>query len=123
MTEFAVFVFIVVVQSFMWLMAIMARTKSWWLGGMVGGIIGVIIAAIAAWAFWSVITLVVLAMIGFLLDWAVSRNFAQRVSRGETPSWWAGGPWIGGSDGYSGGSGGGSFGGGDFGGGGASGDW
>lgn len=124
MGEFFFFLFIVGIQAFSWLMAIMARTKSWWLGGIVGGGIGLVFATFAAWSFWSIVGTAVLALFGFLLDWAVSRNFAQRVNSGENPSWWAGGPWIGGSGGgFGGGDSGGSFGGGDFGGGGASGDW
>lgn len=118
-------IFVVALNIVPWFMAVMARTKSWWLGGVAGGIIGVTIAIIAAWALWSIVSLIVVTMVGFLFDWAVSRNYAKRVVHGHNPSWWAGGPWIGGwgGGGFSGGSGGGSFGGGDFGGGGADGGW
>ena len=116
--------FVIGINVISWFFAIMARTKSWWLGGVVGGAVGLIVAIIAAWALWSVIALVVAAMAGFLFDWAVSRNFAQRVKCGHNPDWWAGGPWIGGwGSGGGGGSSGGSFGGGSFGGGGADGGW
>lgn len=116
-------ILVVALNVIPWFFAIMARTKSWWLGGIMGGIVGVIVAAIAAWAVWSVIALVIVTMVGFLLDWAVSRNFAGRVGGGRSPSWWAGGPWIGGGWGGGSGGGGGSFGGGSFGGGGADGSW
>lgn len=105
-----------------WFGAMLARTKSWWLGGVLGAGIGAVVVLFAAWALWSIIVLVLLTMVGLLLDWAVSRNFSQTVHRGTTPDWWAGGPWIGGWGGGDSG-GGGSFGGGDFGGGGASGSW
>lgn len=114
-------IFIVAINIIPWFFAIMARTKSWWLGGIIGGTVGVVVATIAAWALWSIIMLVVVMMVGFLLDWAVSRNYARHVEHGILPNWWAGGSWMGG--GGSGGGGGGSFGGGGFSGGGSSGSW
>lgn len=65
---------------------------------------------------------VVLGGIGLLLDKIVSANYRYHESRGELPSWWAGGGFLGGS-GRSGSGGSGGFGGGSFGGGGASGRW
>lgn len=104
-----------------WFFAIMARTKSWWLGGAVGAIIGLIVAVAFAWVFWTIGLMVGLALIGLLLDWAVSKNYAEHARPGDQPSWWAGGPWLGGGGSFGGGSGG--FGGGGFSGGGASGRW
>lgn len=105
-----------------WFASMLARTKSWWAGGVVGGGVGFVILLASTWALWAIILTVMLVLGGLLLDWAVSRNYANHASRGESASWWAGGPWIGGSGGDSG-WGGGSFGGGGFGGGGASGSW
>lgn len=105
-----------------WFASMLARSKSWWAGGLVGGVVGLLLILVSAWALWAIILTVILAISGLILDWAVSRNFANHTARGETASWWAGGPWIGGSGG-SGGWGGGGFGGGGFGGGGASGSW
>ena len=97
-----------------WLFAIMARTKSWWLGGIVGFILGVILTVI--FALWLTIPLMV--MLGLGLDYLISKNFQSR----SKTKWWAGGGWgPGGSGGGSGGFGG--FGGGSFGGGGAGGRW
>lgn len=101
----------------LWLTSILARTKSWWAGGVIGAIIGAIIAALAGWVLWTIALLGLLFFSGLALDWAVSRNYHRRVDRGESPAWWAGGTHLGG------GGGGGSFGGGGFSGGGASGDW
>ncbi len=101
-----------------WIGSMLARSRSWWLGGVMGGGIGVILALLAGWAVWAIITAFGLMIFGFLFDWAVSRNYAQRASHDLSPSWWAGGSIFPG-----GGGGGGSFGGGGFGGGGASGDW
>lgn len=106
-----------------WVASMLARSKSWWAGGVVGVVIGVIVAIFAAWALWAIILTFLLAIGGLILDWAVSRNYANHASRGENASWWAGGPWIGGSGGSGWGGGGGGFGGGGFSGGGSSGSW
>lgn len=100
-----------------WLFAVMGRTKSWWLGGVVGGVGGIVLAALFAW--W--ISIPILVALGLLLDFIISKNFHKR---GRT-SWWAGGGWGPGGGRFGGGSGGGfgGFGGGSFGGGGASGRW
>ena len=108
---------IFIVWGGLWLSAILARTKSWWAGGVVGGVLGLIVAALAGWAAWSLALISLLIFSGLGLDWIVSRNYHRRVDRGESPAWWAGGTHMGG------GGGGGSFGGGGFSGGGASGDW
>ncbi len=107
-----------------WLGSILARTKSWWLGGVLGGIAGVVIAIFVGFLFWGIAAMVILALLGLLLDKSVSDNY-RKAAKGDknAPSWWAGGPWIGGG-GPNGGSGGfGGFGGGSFGGGGSSGSW
>lgn len=111
---FAFFFFIIGLQ---WMTAILARTKSWWLGGVFGGFGGAVLAFLFGW--WLAIP--VLVPLGLLLDFIVSRDYK---SRGKT-HWWAGGGWgPGGGGRFGGGSGGfGGFGGGSFGGGGASGRW
>jgi len=101
-----------------WFGSLLARSRSWWAGGIIGAGIGLVVAMILGWALISVAIIVVLAVLGLLFDYFVSSNYYYRTARGDTPSWWAGGTWIDG-----GGSGGGSFGGGGFSGGGASGDW
>jgi uncharacterized protein len=112
---FAAYLFFLV---FEWIVAILARSKSWWLGGIFGSIGGVIIFAIAGWWF----TIPILAGVGLLLDFLVSKAYAKH---GRRSPWWAGGSWGPGSGGRFGGGGGGfgGFGGGGFGGGGASGKW
>lgn len=97
-----------------WLVAILGRTKSWWLGGVIGGAGGIGLALFFGW--W--LTIPILVLIGLFLDFVVSKNY---TSRGRT-KWWAGGGFgPGGGGGRGGGFGG--FGGGSFGGGGASGRW
>lgn len=98
-----------------WMIAILERTRSWWLGGIVGGVIGVTLGA--AFAMW--LSIPVLIVTGLLLDYFVSKNYR---SRGKT-AWWAGGGWGPGGGGMGTGGGFGGFGGGSTGGGGASGRW
>ena len=105
------------VFAFLWLSSILARSKSWWAGGILGAVIGVVVAVVVGWVIWSVLLLLGLIMGGLGLDWIVSRNYRNRASHGEAPSWWAGGTHLGG------GLGGGGFGGGGFSGGGSSGSW
>lgn len=117
--EFVLFIGLI---GFSWLGSMLARTKSWWAGGVIGGIIGVILGLFFGFLFIGIAAIVILTLLGLLLDRAVSSNYRSHASHGDAPSWWAGGPFIGGGGGGSGGGFGG-FGGGSFGGGGASGDW
>lgn len=115
------FLFAFGLMGFSWLGAVLGRTKSWWAGGVVGGVIGVIIGFIFGFLFVGVVSMIVLVVLGLLFDKMVSANYRSHANHGDAPSWWAGGPFIGG--GRSGGGGFGGFGGGSFGGGGASGNW
>ncbi|MFA5841817.1 MAG: TPM domain-containing protein [Candidatus Paceibacterota bacterium] len=107
-----------------WLFAIMARSRSWWLGGVFGVVVGVVVA-VAATVFIGLVVGAVLAPLGLLLDYFVSKEYSKSKELGKKPRWWAGGgPWLGGGFGGRGGGGGFSgFGGGRSGGGGASGGW
>lgn len=105
----------------LWLGSVLGRSKSWWAGGVIGGVIGLVVAALFSFVLWSIGILVALVLGGLLLDFLVSRNFDKHKAAGDLPSWWAGGGWGGGSGGLGGGGGG--FGGGGFSGGGSSGSW
>ncbi len=104
-----------------WLSSILARSKSWWLGGVFGGVISLILIFIFSLAI-GLIAMLFLIPLGLLFDYIVSSQYQKGKSSGHVP-WWIGGGngGIGGSSGSSGGFGG--FGGGSSGGGGASGDW
>jgi uncharacterized protein len=98
------------------LLSIMARTKSWWLGGLVGVIIGAIAGGLIGAGIG--------AALGLFVDFVLSRFFSHRFPgprgpRGPGPFFWGGfgGSGRGGSGGFGG------FGGGSSGGGGASGRW
>jgi len=89
--------------------AFLARSKSWWLGGVIGAVLGCLVALfIGGW-----IAIVVLTLLGLLFDFIVSRTGIRNAR----------GPRIGGGWGSGGGGGFGGFGGGSFGGGGAGGRW
>lgn len=105
-----------------WLFAIIARTKSWWLGGIIGMLAGIITSSLLGlWVLWGVFATLGLIIVGLLLDFVVSRAYRSSVSQGRNPPWWTGGN----TSGWTGRSGGGfgGFGGGRSGGGGASGRW
>lgn len=97
--------------------AFLSRSKSWWLGGVLGGVFGVILTTLFSW--W--ISIPVLTLLGLLFDYIVSKKGPRsRGGRGgrNTPF---GGFGSGSSGSSSGGFGG--FSGGSFGGGGAGGKW
>lgn len=100
--------------------SLLARSKSWWAGGILGVIGG---SSVAWFVTQSVLTAAlaagVLGVIGSFIDFVVSRGYRNARARGVTPPWWTGG--SGRSTGGGGGFGG--FGGGSSGGGGASGGW
>lgn len=97
----------------------LARTKSWWLGGVFGGIgagiAGLFLGSLAVAGFGALI----LIPLGLLFDYLVSRS-AGKILHKDHHIWWGGGP-FGGGFGGGGGGGFGGFGGGRSGGGGSSG--
>ncbi|MBI4994800.1 TPM domain-containing protein [Candidatus Peregrinibacteria bacterium] len=114
------FIFLSYIASFL------ARSKSWWLGGVLGGAGGVILGFIFWAGFWILVSGGVLGMLGFLFDYIVSKNYQKRLAAGKPTDFWhsGGGFWFGGGRGGFGGGGGfGGFGGGISGGGGAGGRW
>lgn len=108
-------VFFLVFIAFNWLGAVFARTKSWWLGGVAGGIGGMLLTIWYGW--W--LSVPFLVIVGLIFDFIVS-NMPQTRGRGGRGGGFGGGGFGGGS---SGGGGFGGFGGGSFGGGGAGGKW
>lgn len=112
-----IFVFYALSSLWRW----MAKSQSWWQGGIIGAILGLIIALIFFQALWY-ISVFVLGGLGLLVDFLVSRILpAPRPRKNGKGIWFIGGP--GGFGGGSSGGGFGGFGGGRSGGGGASGSW
>ncbi len=101
-----------------WLASILARSKSWWLGGVLGGVGGIIVGLFYGFLWTGIASILGLSAFGLWLDFVVSRAYARGKATGHFP-WW-----IGGGRGFGGGGGGfGGFGGGMSGGGGSSGHW
>lgn len=103
----------------------LAKSRSWWQGGVIGGVLGLVISLIFFRTFLLLILIpVFLGGFGLLSDYLVSRVLPKPRPRGKGGRdifWFLGG----GPGGFGGGSGGGfgGFGGGSSGGGGASGSW
>lgn len=105
------------------LSAILARSKSWWAGGIVGGVIGscaIFFDVLGITLFAGSVLTGFLILFGLIFDYIVSKTYQSRASSGSSMPWWIGG---GSGSSSSGGDSFGGFGGGDSGGGGASGDW
>lgn len=109
------------IYFFIFLASWLGRSKSWWLGGVIGGVAGVIISLFVGFLYYGIISIVVLIPLGLLFDWFVSRKYQASKLMGVFP-WWLGGG-RGGKGGGFGGGGFGGFGGGGSGGGGSSGGW
>lgn len=101
-----------------WLPSILARSKSWWAGGVMGGIIGIVIGFIFGFLYIGVGAIILFTLLGLFFDFAVSKSYQKHNQLGTAIPWWAGG-----KSGGIGRSGFGGFGGGRSGGGGASGRW
>lgn len=95
----------------------LARSKSWWLGGVIGGVGGVAIGFLFLSGLMILLPVVGLGALGFLFDYTVSKNYQERLKSGKPTDFWhsGGGFWFGGGGGFGG------FGGGISGGGGAGG--
>lgn len=96
----------------------LAKSKSWWQGGVIGAVLGVIIALIFFSSLW-IFSTIFFAVVGLGFDYMVShfKIFKNKPSKGRNNFWFFGGPRGGSGGGFGG------FGGGFSGGGGASGGW
>jgi uncharacterized protein len=111
------------VMSALW--RFLAKSKSWWQGGVLGGAVGLIVSLIFFRTLLFLIILpAIIGVLGLVFDFLVSRVFPQPgpIKKGRNNLWFFGG---GGGNGFGGSSGGGfgGFGGGMSGGGGSSGGW
>ncbi len=102
---------------FLWLAAILGRSKSWWLGGVIGAAIALALTLFVGFLYGGLIAFAILVPFGLWFDRAVSRAYQRGKMSGRIP-WWIGGGRRGSGRGGFGG-----FGGGSSGGGGASGRW
>ena len=101
--------------------SIVAPSKSWWLGGVIGALFGFLVGFFVFTVITGAILGGVCMILGFVVDYFVSKNYTNKgLSRHDT---WhgSGGWWLGGGGSSGGGFGG--FSGGSSGGGGSSGSW
>ncbi|MFZ3020005.1 MAG: TPM domain-containing protein [Minisyncoccia bacterium] len=111
---FAIFIIVQILVSRM------ARTKSWWFGGVAGAVISSVIVLIYAFSLALIIKVVVVvlsALLGFIIDYFVSKHWNDTPRGGGPNIWWLGGGRGGGGGGFGG------FSGGSSGGGGSSSSW
>lgn len=104
----------------------LARSPSWWMGGVLGGLVGGVVGLFAGFLYTGLIALIVFIPIGLIFDFLVSRSYKKHKSAGGVMPWWFGGPSPKGGNHWGSGhgwGGGGGFGGGRSGGGGSSGGW
>lgn len=107
---------------FTYIVAFLGRSKAWWPGGVAGAVLGAVTGQFLG-AFLP--SLVGFSILGFFLDYVLSKNYQNWKLEKKTTSWkktW-GGFSSGSSSSSSSSSGFSSFGGGSSGGGGASGSW
>ncbi|MFM2357904.1 MAG: hypothetical protein RJA61_641 [Candidatus Parcubacteria bacterium] len=102
----------------MWFASILGRSKSWWAGGVIGGVGGIVLTTIFGFLYVGIFAIPFLVFLGLLFDYMVSKGYQRGLQSGHIP-WWTGG----GKGGGFGGGGFGGFGGGMSGGGGSSGRW
>jgi len=101
-----------------WTGSVLARSKSWWGGGIVGGITALIVG-LGLTVVLGFVSAIIFIPLGLWLDYIVSRKYTAAKETGQMLPWWIGGRRGSGS----GRSGFGGFGGGHSGGGGSSGSW
>lgn len=115
-SDFFLAIYLFLMFGISWLASVLGRSKSWWAGGVLGGVVGAGVGFFTGVYLW----IAGAALLGLAFDYFVSKNYRQH-SMDHNPAWWAGGGW-GGWDRW-GGGGFGGFGGGSSGGGGSSSSW
>jgi uncharacterized protein len=109
------------------LFALLAKTKSWWLGGVFGFFGGSLIGLGVHSLFFGIALNLILTPLGLFLDYTVSKNYKKHKKRKDRDSNYIFPWWFGGGGGFGSGSSGGGFGGfgggGSFGGGGGGSSW
>lgn len=119
------FIFFIIIVTFLsYLSSFLARSKSFWLGGVIGSVLGVGVGLMLLSSLMTgIIMAVVLGILGLIFDFILSKNYKVRKSKGLPTSWRQSGGGFFGAGKSSKSSGFGGFGGGSSGGGGASGSW
>lgn len=111
--------FILPLLLLQYLASFLARSKSFWAGGVIGGLLGGLIGLIGKSLFLGLGVAGALGLIGLILDYFLSKNYDRLKGLGRSTGFWGsgGGFFRGGGSGFGG------FGGGMSGGGGSSRSW
>ncbi len=111
--------FILPLLLLQYLASFLARSKSFWAGGVIGALLGGLIGLIGKSLFLGLGVAGALGLIGLILDYFLSKNYGRLKSLGQSTAFWGsgGGFFKGGGSGFGG------FGGGMSGGGGSSRSW
>lgn len=122
--EGGLFLIILAFTILQFIFALLASTKSWWLGGLIGLAGSILVGLIAGSLFIGIILALILVPLGLLFDYILSKNYKKHAEKKKHDKNYIF-PWyFGGGGGSSGGfSGGGFSGGGSFGGGGGGSSW
>lgn len=115
-----VFFLIITFLVFIYSSAFLARSKSFWAGGVIGGVLGSILGSVIGSLAALTFSAIGLGLLGLLLDYILSKNYKKLKKAKKPTSFWKS---RGGFSSGRGGGGFGGFGGGSSGGGGASGGW
>jgi len=74
-----------------WVASVLARSTSWYAGGVIGAIVGILVGNVLSSytiAFFGAATL---AALGCLFDFVISGHYQERIAAELHPKWWAGG--------------------------------
>ena len=115
--EVIFFLGIIIVQ---YVGSFLARSKSFWAGGVLGAALGIVIGLVSHIVLAGLITTVLLGLLGLLLDFILSSNYTKLKKLGRSTGFWSS---MGGFSGGRSSGGFGGFGGGSSGGGGSSRGW
>ncbi len=126
-SEFVITIFIFGLIFLQFLFSVMASSKSWWFGGILGGIGPFVFGSVTGYWWLTVFLLIIFVPLGLLFDYKVSKNYKKHIERKKNDNdyhlpWYFGGGSFGSGSG-GGFSGGGFSGGGSFGGGGGGSSW
>ena len=118
------FVFLIVlIFLFIYASSFLARTKSFWAGGVMGGLMGVILGLVVGSLLAFFLLTLGFGALGLLLDYLLSKNYKTLKKDKKKTNFFSSWGGFSSGGGRSGGGGFGGFGGGSSGGGGASGGW
>jgi uncharacterized protein len=129
MFEGALFFLVLAFAALQFIFALLASTKSWWLGGIIGLVGATLVGLIAGSLIVSIVLAIIIVPLGLVFDFILSKNYKKHAEKKKHdknyifPWYFGGGGGFGSGSSGGGFSGGGFSGGGSFGGGGGGSSW